>query len=45
MTEEEIEALPPEQQKAVEEEIAQRMQERAKMQAQSQEDGHSYGLI
>lgn len=45
MTEEEIEALPPEQQKAVEEEIAQRMQERAKMQAQLEEDGHSYGLI
>ncbi|MFI8736371.1 hypothetical protein ACIGKM_10710 [Ectopseudomonas toyotomiensis] len=45
MTEEEIEALPPEQQKAVEEEIAQRMEERAKMQAQSEDNGHSYGLI
>lgn len=45
MTEEEIDALPPEQQKAVEEEIAERMQERAKMQAQAQDDGHSYGLI
>ncbi len=42
MTEEEIEALPPEQQKAVEEEIAQRMDERAKMQAQSEGNGHSY---
>tara|TARA_R110000796_G_scaffold236985_6_gene356771 strand:- start:28140 stop:28628 length:489 start_codon:yes stop_codon:yes gene_type:complete len=45
MTEEEIEALPPEQQKAVEEEIAQRMEERAKMPAQSEDNGHSYGLI
>lgn len=45
MTEEDIEALPPEQQNAVEEEIAQRMQERAKMQALSEDDGHSYGLI
>ena len=45
MTEEEIEALPPEQQKAVEEEIALRMEERAKMQAQSEDNGHSYGLI
>ena len=44
-TEEEIEALPPEQQKAVEEEIAQRMEERAKMPAQSEDNGHSYGLI
>ena len=42
MTEEEIEALPPEQQKAVEEEIVQRMDERAKMQAQSEGNGHSY---
>lgn len=45
MTEEEIEALTPEQQKAVEEEIAQRMEERAKMPAQSEDNGHSYGLI
>ncbi|WP_212631198.1 hypothetical protein [Pseudomonas sp. KB-10] len=45
LTEEEIEAMTPEQQKAVEEEIAQRLQERAEMQAQGGGDTRSYGLI
>lgn len=45
LTEEDIESMPPEQQKAVEETIAQRMQERAEMQAASDEDSHSYGLV
>ncbi|ATH82158.1 hypothetical protein NLY39_11890 [Pseudomonas sp. KHPS1] len=44
LSEEDIEALPPEQQKAVEEEIAQRMQERAEMQAKSEDaESLSYG--
>lgn len=45
LTEEDIESMPPEQQKTVEETIAQRMQERAEMQAASDEDNHSYGLV
>lgn len=45
LTEEEIEAMTPEQQKAVEEEIAQRLQERAEMQAQGGGDSRSYGQI
>ncbi|HEY1026037.1 MAG TPA: hypothetical protein VGE28_00250 [Pseudomonas sp.] len=44
LTEEDIEAMSPEQQQAVEEEIAQRMKERAEMQAKSEDDSHSYGL-
>lgn len=46
MTEEEIQALPPEQQKAVEEEIAQRMQERAELQANAERspDEQVYGV-
>lgn len=40
LSEEDIEAMPPEQQKAVEEMIAQRMKERAQMQG-----ARSYGLI
>ncbi|MGE8504417.1 MAG: hypothetical protein ACN6P1_19535 [Pseudomonas sp.] len=45
LTEEDIEAMSPEQQQAVEEEIAQRMKERAEMQAKSEGDSHSYGLV
>lgn len=44
LTEEDIEAMSPEQQQAVEEEIAQRMKVRAEMQAKSEDDSHSYGL-
>lgn len=45
LTEEDIEAMPPEQQKAVEETIAQHMKERAQMQAHTEGEGRSYGLI
>lgn len=45
LTEEDIEAMPPEQQKAVEETIAQHMKERAQMQAQTEGEGRPYGLI
>ncbi|TRO16074.1 hypothetical protein EQ836_05425 [Ectopseudomonas mendocina] len=45
LTEEDIEAMSPEQQQAVEQEIAQRIKDRAEMQAQEEGRGRSYGLI
>lgn len=45
LTEEDIEDMSPEQQQAVEQEIAQRMKDRADMQAQEDGKGRSYGLI
>ena len=45
LSEEDIAAMSPEQQQAVEQEIAQRMKDRADMQAQEDGKGRSYGLI